>query len=127
MKNIVFTLQTTTTTAKDFYIPVPCRGKVVSFRVAHSTETDADELFTLFWGTNAVSVCTPTDALAAGTVIDGVMDATYGETVFDPDSATATYKVFHIDNLVTLDAGGVLSVFIEFDDAATLTQDPSEA
>ena len=127
MQNIIFTLQTTTTTAADFYIPVPCRGRVVSFRVAHSTITDADELFTLFWGTNAVSVCTPTDALAAGTVIDGVMDATYGDTIFDPDSTTATYKVFHIDNLVTLDAGGVLTVFIEFDESASVTQAASEA
>lgn len=127
MKYINFNLQTTTITAADYYIPVPCRGRVVSFKVAHSTETDADELFTLFWGTNAVSVCTPTDALAAGTVITGVADATYGNTVFDPDSTTATYKVFHIDNLDTLDAGGVLSVFIEFDDSVALTQAASEA
>ena len=127
MKNIVFTLQTTTTTAKDFYIPVPCRGRVVSFRVAHSTETDADELFTLFWGAYPVSVCTPTDALAAGTVIDGVMNATYKDTVFDPASATATYKVFHIDNLDTVDTGGVLSVFIEFDESAAVTQAALEA
>jgi len=127
MQNLIFTLELTTATAADFYIPVPCRGKVVSFRVAHSAETDADELFTLFYGTDAVSVCTPTDALAAGTVIDGVMDATYGETIYDPDSATVINTVFHIDNLDTLDAGGVLAVFIEFDDSAATTQDASEA
>ncbi len=127
MKNIIFSLQMTGGVPKDYYIPVPCRGKVVSFRVAYSSETDADELFTLFWGTNAVFVCTPTDALAAGTVIDGVEDGTYGETVFDPDSDTATYKVFHIDNLIALDLSGVLSVFIEFDDSAALAQDASEA
>lgn len=127
MKDLIFTLELTTTTAADFYIPVPRRGKVVSFRVAHSAETDADELFTLFYGTNALSVCTPTDALAAGTVIDGVMDSTYGETVFDPDSDTVIDTVFHIDNLATLDAGGTLSVFIEFDDSAAQTQNASEA
>lgn len=127
MKDIIFTLELATTTAADFYIPVPCRGKVVSFRVAHSAETDADELFTLFYDTDAVSVCTPTDALAAGTVIDGVMDETYGESVFDPDSDTAAYKVFHIDNLATLDAGGSLAVFIEYDDSVALVQAASEA
>ena len=127
MMDIIFTLELTTTTAADYYIPVPRRGKVVSFRVAHSAETDADELFTLFKDTDAVSVCTPTDALAAGTVIDGVMDGTYGEEVFDPDSDTVADKVFHIDNLATLDAGGSLAVFIEFDESAALTQDASEA
>lgn len=128
MKDIVFTLELTDTVAKDFYIPVPARGKVVSFRVAYDQITDADELFTLFFGsTNAVSVCTPSDALAAGVVIDGVMDGTYGESVFDPDSDTEADKVFHIDNLVTLDTTGTLAVFIEFDDSVALTQEASEA
>lgn len=127
MQNIIFTLQMTGGAAKDYYIPVPCRGRVNSFRVAYSAITDADELFTLFWGTSAVSVCTPTDALAAGTVIDGAMNATYKDTIFDPASATATYKVFHIDNVIGLDTSGVLTVFIEFDESAAVTQAALEA
>ena len=127
MMYISFTLPTTTTTAQDFYFPVPVRGKVVSFRICSGAELDADELFTLFHGTNAVSVATPTDALAAGTVVKGVMDATYGESIYDPDSATVTDTRFHIDSLATLDAGAVLSVLIEYDPSASTTQTASEA
>ena len=113
--------------ANDFYIPAPCRGVVKAFSVVHSEETDADELFTLFHGTNAVSVCTPTDALAEGTLIKGVMDSTYEDSVYDPDSDTVADQVFHIDNLDTLDTAGVLGVYILFDDSAAITQDALEA
>jgi len=118
---------TVTTTAGDFYFPVPCRGKVVAFSIIHNSETDADELFTLFRATTAVSVVTPTDATAAGVRQEGVMDATNGELIFDPDSATAANRVFHIDNLATVDAGAQLTFLIEYDESASQTQAPLEA
>lgn len=117
-----------TTTADSFYIPVPCRGNVKAFKVVHDQETDLDEVWTLYRGSTAVSVCTPAaDATAEGTVISGVMDTTNGELIFDPDSSTVANKVFKIGTLNTVDAGGNLGVYIEFDDSAAVTQDPALA
>jgi len=127
MMYITGSFTTVTTTAGDFYFPVPCRGNVKAFSIIHHSETDADELFTLFRDTTAVSVVTPTDALAAGTRQEGVMDTTNGELIFDPDSDTAAYGRFHIDNLATLDAGALLTFLIEFDPSAAVVQAASEA
>ena len=128
MIRIMMTGDIATTTAKTFYIPVPCKCTVASFRASYSAESDADEVITLSRGGTAVNVCTPAaDATAAGTMITGVADTTNGQLIFDPASSTTANQVLQIDTLNTVDAGCQVGFCIELDDGAYVTQTASEA
>ena len=115
------------TTADSFYLPVPCRGNIKAVRAVYSQETDEDETITLEQGTNDVFVCTPpADATAEGVSFEGVVDATYGEYIFDPDSTTAANRVIKVTVPNTFDTAGELGLSIDYDDSAAQTQSPSE-
>ena len=127
MKDLYIVLEVAATTAQVFYSPVPCRGNVNSVKVAYDQIMDADETITIGRGATTVNLVTPTDALAAGTVIDGVPDTTSKALIFDPDSTTAANKVLKISVADTVDTAGTLVILVEFDDSAYQEQSASEA
>lgn len=127
MKNLIIILEVAATTTQVFYVPVPCMGNVYSVKAVYDAELDADETVTIGRGATAVNLVTPTDALAAGTVVDGEPDATNKALIFDPDSATAANKVLKISVPDTVDSNGTLVLLIEYDDAAYVEQAASEA
>ncbi len=128
MKYLNLAIEVAATTAKDVYFPVPCRGTVAGVKAVYSEETDIDETVTFARNTTAVNVVTPpADATGEGVVIAGVADTTNGQLIFDPDSATATYKRIKISMPNTFDTAGMLGIVIEYDDSAVVTQDASEA
>ena len=127
MKNLIIILEVAATTTQVFYVPVPCMGNVYSVKAVYDAELDADETVTIGRGGTAVNLVTPTDALAAGTVIDGVPDTTNKALIFDPDSATAANKVLKIDIPNTVDSNGTLVLLVEYDDMAYVEQAASEA
>lgn len=116
------------TTADLFYIPVPCRGTIAKAYAVYNQETDLDEVFTLMRGASDVMTFTPAaDGTAEGVKINGVLDSTNGQLIFDPDSSTAANQVIKVEVLNTVDTAGVLGLTIYFDESAYVTQDPSEA
>ena len=127
MRTIMLSVDIATTTAKKFYLPVQCRCTVVGFKAVYGAESDADETVILSQGGNAVYTCTPVDGTAAGVILEGAKNGTYGEVVFDPDSATAANKYLQIDTLGTVDAGCVLGLTIQLDESCAITQTASEA
>ena len=127
MKDLFIVLEVAATTAQSFYVPVPCRGNVCSVKAVYDAELDADETVTIGRGGTAVNLVTPTDALAAGNVVDGVPDTTNKALIFDPDSTTAANKVLKISVPNTVDSAGTLVLLIEFDDGAYVEQAASEA
>ena len=127
MKDLFIVLEVAATTTQTFYAPVPCRGNVCSVKAVYDAEMDADETITIGRGATAVNLVTPTDALAAGNIVDGVPDTTNKALIFDPDSATAANKVFKISIPNTVDGAGTLVLLIEFDDSAYVEQAASEA
>jgi hypothetical protein len=128
MIKIMMSVDIATTTAKTFYIPVPCRCTVASFRASYSAESDLDEVITLSRGGTAVNVCTPAaDGTAAGTVMVGVADTTNGQLIFDPTSTTEANKKLQIDTLNTVDAECQVGLCIELDESAYVEQTASEA
>jgi hypothetical protein len=127
MRDINFQFAVAVTTAQTIYIPVPVRGVIAGIKAAYNQELDADETLTVARASTAVAVVTPTDALAAGTELDGVMDSTNGQLIFDPDSSTVANKVIKLTVPNTFDTAGVLAGVIKFDDSAYVTQAPSEA
>lgn len=127
MKTLTFAIEVAATTAKTAYLAVPCRGTIAGVEAVYNQETDADEIFTLYRATDAVLTITPTDALAAGTVIDGVLDTTNGSLIFDSESTTITDKVIKVGILNTVDTAGVLALTIKFDDSAYVKQAALEA
>lgn len=116
------------------YIPVPSRGTVHSVRVASDLQMDIGG--TLKFGRGAVAVAAnlvntvtvPAVAVAAGTILDGVPDATYKGNVFDPDSATAAHQcILMQDDATFLGGAGTIVVSIEYDDSAYIAQAALEA
>jgi len=123
MIDIMLAIEVATTTAKDVYVPVPRRGIVVNAYATYSEETDADETITLAHPLGTVNLITPpADETAEGVRMTGVPDATYKDSVFDPDHATATYQRIKISVPNTFDTGGMIGLHIEFDDSAAVTQ-----
>jgi sulfite reductase beta subunit-like hemoprotein len=115
-------------------VPVPCRGTVHSVRVASNLQIDANGTLKVGRGdvataANVVNTVTgPAGNTAAGTILDGVKDADYGDNVFDPDSDTAAYKSMWIEDDATFLGGAATVVIrIEFDDSAYIEQEASEA
>jgi len=128
MIRIMMSVDVATTTAKTFYIPVPCRCTVASFKASYSAESDTDEVITLSRAGTAVNVCTPAaDATTAGTMITGVADTTNGSLIFDPADTTVLNRVLQIDTLDTVDAGCQVGICIELDDGAYVEQTASES
>jgi hypothetical protein len=128
MIRMIVTIPVAATTADNRYIPVPCRGNIKAVRAVYDQETDADEVFSLYRASTAVCTITPpANATAEGVEIDGVMDATNGELIFDPDSATAANKVIKVGILNTVDTAGNLILSIDYDESAAVTQEASEA
>jgi hypothetical protein len=106
------------------YIPAPCRGVVIgAFGIWETSDVEVGDTIIVSRATTAV--CTITATETAGLVReDGVRDATNKDLVFDPDSDTVTDGVI---KLVANGAAGISTVFIEFDDYATVEQTASEA
>lgn len=123
MKDIMLAIEVAATTAKDVYIPVPCRGIVVAAYAIYSEETDLDETITLAHSLGTVNLITPpADATAEGVRITGVPDTTYKDSVFDPASATAAIKYIKISMPNTFDTAGMIGLHIVYDDSAAVDQ-----
>ncbi len=128
MKEILLAIEVAQTTAKTVYIPVPCRGNIAALRGVCNGVTNTDDIVTISRASTAVATVTgPSTGLAAGNAIDGVLDTTNGQLIFDPESATAANQVLKIEFTNTFDAAGCLGLFILWDDSAYVTQTPSEA
>ena len=115
-------------------VPVPCRGTVHAVRVVSDREMVATGTIKVGRGDVATAayvvntVTAPTGNTAAGTILDGVPDATYGGLVFDPDSSTAANKSMWIEDDATLLAGAAtVTIMITFDDSAYVQQAASDA
>jgi hypothetical protein len=111
------------------YIPVPCRGVVKSVRISSDINMVANGTLILSRSTTAVNTVTiPTGDKAAGTVTDGVPDATNKDLVFDPDSATAANKVIKVVGDATIQAAaGTIVLCIKYDDTAAVAEASIEA
>ena len=128
MKEIHLAIEVAQTTAKTIYIPVPCRGNIASLKAVYNGVTNTDDVVTISRGATAVATVTgPSNGLAAGNAITGVLDTTNGQLIFDPASSTAANKVLKIAFTNTFDAAGVFGLFILWDDSAYVKQTPSEA
>ena len=111
------------TTADNIFVPVPCRGNIKAVRAVYDQETDADEVFTLYRNTTAVCTITPpADATAEGIKIDGVMDSTNGDLIFDPDDDTDENQVIKVGILNKVDTAGNLALSIDYDEFALVDQ-----
>jgi len=111
------------------YIPVPCRGNVVSVKATSGAALVATKTIIVARASTAVNTATPpTGDTAAGTILEGTPDATNKALIFDPDSTTATDKVLKVTFLATLlAADGNITLTIEYDDSAYVEQTASEA
>jgi hypothetical protein len=112
-----------------FYVPVPCRGVVKGCRVTCDVNMVATGTVILSRSTTAVNTITvPTGDKAAGTVLDGVPDATNKDLVFDPDSDTVTDRVIKVVADATILASAGNMVFhVKYDDTATVAEASLEA
>ena len=123
MIRITVVIPVAATTADNRYIPVPCRGNIKAVRAVYDQETDQDEVFTLY--RNTTSVCTitpPADGTAEGVKIDGAMDSTNGDLIFDPDDDTDENQVIKVGILNTVDSAGNLALSIDYDEFALVDQ-----
>lgn len=127
MKDILVVRELTGAGSEITYVPVPCRGIVKSVRVASDLLMAATGTLTIAGGGQTVNLVTvPTGDIAAGTILDGVPDTTYKDTVFDPDSATATYRVIKItDDATFLGGAATVSIMIRYDESAAVAQPAS--
>jgi len=90
---------------------------------------DATGTLTFAGGGHTINLVTvPTGNIAAGAILDGVKDTTYGDTVLDPAHATATYRVIKItDDATFLGGAATVTILLTLDDSATVAQAASEA
>lgn len=111
------------------YIPVPCRGIVKGVTVVSDFQMDATGTLTIARASTPVNLVTvPTGNIAAGVTLAGVPDTTNKDLVFDPDSATATYKVIKItDDAAFLGGAGTITIMIKYDEHAMIAQPASES
>jgi len=111
------------------YIPVPCRGNVVSVKATSGATLVATKTITVARGGDAVNTATaPTGGTAAGTILEGVPDSTNKALIFDPDSSDATHKVLKVSfEAALLASDGNITLTIEYDDSAYVKQSASEA
>lgn len=114
---------------EDYYIPVPCRGVVKSFKAVANATMVATGTIVLARSTTAVNTLTaPTGNAAAGIVVTGVPDTTNKDLVFDPDSSTVANTKIKVSFDTTI-LGGVANVLllIQYDDSAAVAQAAKEA
>ncbi len=114
---------------EDYYIPVPCRGTVKSFKAVANATLVATGTIVLARSTTAVNTLTaPTGDAAAGIVVTGVPDTTNKGLVFDPDSTTvANTKIKVSFDTTVLGGAANVTLLIEYDDSAYVAQAASEA
>lgn len=107
------------------YVPVPCRGTVVSARAVWQTNAvEPNDTITLSGGGNLVNTITAVDTAGLQCETGVQTDSALQYQIFDPDSSTATETVI----LVTPNgAAGDAIVTIDFSDAAYVEQAASEA
>ena len=109
--------------AKDTYIPVPCRGIVVGLYGAFSETVAFDDTVSVLRGASSVNLITVgADNVAEGVLLTGTRDTTNKELIFDPDSATATHKVFKIAISAVLTNPTTFNGYIDFDEFALVDQ-----
>lgn len=117
------TIETEGTEAR--YVPAPCRGTVTAARATWQTNVvEPDDTVEIARGADVVNTITAVDT--AGLQCEtGVPTAGANQyLIFDPDSATKANSVI----LVTSDRAGADAIItIDFDDAAYVKQDASEA
>lgn len=114
---------------EDYYIPVPCRGVVKSFKAVANATLIATGTIVLARDTTAVNTLTaPTGDAAAGIVVTGVPDRTNKDLVFDPDSSTVANTKIKVSFDTTI-LGGAANVLllIQYDDSAAVAQAAKEA
>lgn len=114
---------------EDYYIPVPCRGVVKSFKAVANATMVATGTIVLARSTTAVNTLTaPVGNAAAGIVVTGVPDTTNKDLVFDPDSSTVANTKIKVSFDTTI-LGGVANVLllIQYDDSAAVAQAAKEA
>ena len=134
MKNLLIVRELTGGANELTFIPVPCRGTVNSVKVISDTEIVATgwlkcgrgDVATAEYVVNTITV--PAGNVAAGTVLEGVEDTTYGDLIFDPDSDTAAHKSIWVETDVNfLGGAGTITLLVEYDDSAYVKQAASEA
>lgn len=114
---------------EDYYIPVPCRGVVKSFKAVANATMVATGTIVLARNTTAVNTLTaPTGDAAAGIVVTGVPDTTNKDLVFDPDSSTvANTKIKASFDTTVLGGAANVTLLIQYDDSAAVAQAAKEA
>lgn len=114
---------------EDYYIPVPCRGVVKSFKAVANATMVATGTIVLARNTTAVNTLTaPTGDAAAGIVVTGVPDTTNKDLVFDPDSSTVANTKIKVSFDTTILGGAAnVTLFIQYDDSAAVAQAAKEA
>lgn len=107
------------------YIPAPCRGTVVAARAVWQTNTvEPDDTIVIARDSTTVNTITAVDTAGLQCETGVPTSGANQYLIFDPDSATKAYSVIK----VTPDgAAGDAIVTIDFDDAAYVKQDASEA
>lgn len=114
---------------EDYYIPVPCRGVVKSFKAVANATMVATGTIVLARNTTAVNTLTaPTGDAAAGIVVTGVPDTTNKDLVFDPDSSTVANTKIKVSFDTTILGGAAnVTLLIQYDDSAAVAQAAKEA
>lgn len=114
---------------EDYYIPVPCRGVVKAFKAVANATLVATGTIVLARDTTAVNTLTaPTGGAAAGIVVTGVPDTTNKDLVFDPDSSTvANTKIKASFDTTVLGGAANVTLLIQYDDSAAVTQTAKES
>jgi hypothetical protein len=129
MKELLVVRELTGDGSEVVYVPVPCRCNLKSVRVVSDTTLVAAGTITVSGAGHTINLVTiPTGNIAAGAIIDGVPDTTYGSHVLDPASSTANERVISItDDATLLGGAGTVTLLLVFDDSAYVKETPKEA
>jgi hypothetical protein len=108
--------------AKDTYIPAPCRGIVVALVGSFSETVAEGDTVDVLRDTTSVNLITVAAAdVAEGVVLTGTPDATNKELIFDPEDETAANRVLKI-SVSALVGTTTFNGYIDFDDFALVNQ-----
>ena len=129
MKELVVVRELTGDGGEVTYVPVPCRCTLKAARVVSDLQMDATGTLVIAGGGRTLNTVTvPTGNIAAGTTLDGVPDATYKDTVLDPESTTANVRAISItDDAAFLGGAGTVTILLTLDDSVYVRQTASEA
>jgi len=107
------------------YIPAPCRGTVVAARAVWQTDVvEPNDTVVISRGATAVNTITAVDTAGLKCESGVPTSGANQYLIFDPDSATKANSVIKVTP--NGDAGDAI-VTIDFDDAAYVKQEASEA